>query len=239
MSNSCIGDSKNPPKNLGRTKGASPRSTSKAKKHPLSGKSNRGLSKGGLSPKGPIGAKRALSGQFLLFPRGCGVQRNWSRSAPKRPRPALKWHQFAPKRPDFPGRISPRFSLKIWGISQESAKGAGGKGARVINCHNFFFTPDRETRRIDHATTEDTAERKMRICDPGPLYAGPLSALLTLAKAPFRQAGYVFSCLLFFFLRGPSVVITTTLAQAAAGGNRKPSSSQPRSSRLAPFQQVV
>ena len=55
--------------------------------------------------------------QFLLFPRGCGVQRNWSRSAPKRPRPALKWRQFAPKRPDFPGRISPRFSLKIWGLS--------------------------------------------------------------------------------------------------------------------------
>ena len=27
---------------------------------------------------------------------------------------------------------------------QESAKGTGGKGARVINCHNFFFTPDRE-----------------------------------------------------------------------------------------------
>ena len=72
---------------------------------------------GGLARKGPIGPKRALSGQFLLFPRGCGVQRNWSRSAPKRPRPALKWRQFAPKRPDFPGRISPRFSLKIWGLS--------------------------------------------------------------------------------------------------------------------------
>ena len=46
--------------------------------------------------------------------------------------------------------------------SLESAKGAGGKGARVINCHNFFFTPDRETRRIDHTTTEGTAERKLR-----------------------------------------------------------------------------
>ena len=33
---------------------------------------------GGLARKGPIGPKRALSGQFLLFPRGCGVQRNWS-----------------------------------------------------------------------------------------------------------------------------------------------------------------
>ena len=81
------------------------------------GNPNGGLAKGGLARKGPIGPKRALSGQFLLFPRGCGVQRNWSRSAPKRPRPALKWRQFAPKRPDFPGRISPRFSLKIWGLS--------------------------------------------------------------------------------------------------------------------------
>ena len=35
MSNSCIGDSTNPPKNLDRTKGASHRSTSKVKKHPL------------------------------------------------------------------------------------------------------------------------------------------------------------------------------------------------------------
>ena len=71
------------------------------------GNPNGGLAKGGLARKGPIGPKRALSGQFLLFPRGCAVQRNWSRSAPKRPRPALKWRQFAPKRPDFPGRIPP------------------------------------------------------------------------------------------------------------------------------------
>ena len=81
------------------------------------GNPNGGLAKGGLARKGPIVPKRVLSGQFLLFPRGCGVQRNWSRSAPKRPRPALKWRQFAPKRPDFPGRISPRFSLKIRGLS--------------------------------------------------------------------------------------------------------------------------
>ena len=76
-----------------------------------------GLAKGGLARKAPIGPKRALSGQSLLFPRGCGVRRNWSRSAPKRPRQALKRLQSAPKRPDSPGRISPRFSLKIWGLS--------------------------------------------------------------------------------------------------------------------------
>ena len=35
MSNSCIGDNINPPKNLDTAKGASPRSTSKSKKHPL------------------------------------------------------------------------------------------------------------------------------------------------------------------------------------------------------------
>ena len=61
-------------------------------------------------------------------------------------------------------------------MSQESAKGAGGKGARVINCHNFFFTPDRETRRIDHTTTEGTAERKMRqFATPAPFR--PFSSL--------------------------------------------------------------
>ena len=72
-------------------------------------------------------------------------------------------------------------------LFQESAKGAGGKGARVINCHKFFFTPDRETRRIDTTTTEGTAERKnATICDPGPLYAGPLSALLIIQVINYR-----------------------------------------------------
>ena len=52
----------------------------------LGGNPKGGLAKGGLAQKAPIGPKRALSGQFLLFPRGCGVRRNWSRSAPKRPR---------------------------------------------------------------------------------------------------------------------------------------------------------
>ena len=62
------------------------------------------------------------------------------------------------------------------GLYQESAKGAGGKGARVINCHNFFFTPDslRETRRIEHTTTEGTAERKMRqFATPTPFTPAP------------------------------------------------------------------
>ena len=81
------------------------------------GNPNGGLAKGGLARKGPIGPKRALSGQFLLFPRGRGVQRNWSRSAPKRPRPALKWRQFAPKRArfsrkDFPPIFSENLGLK-------------------------------------------------------------------------------------------------------------------------------
>ena len=58
------------------------------------------------------------------------------------------------------------FGVEFW--IQESAKGAGGKGARVINCHNFFFTPDRETRRIDHTTTEGTAERKCDNLRPRP-----------------------------------------------------------------------
>ena len=71
---------------------------------------------------------------------------------------------------------------------QESAKGAGGKGARVINCHNFFFTPDRETRRIDHTTTEGTAERKMRqFATPAPFTPAPFRAFLD------RRKGLVYS----------------------------------------------
>ena len=45
-----------------------------------------GLANGGLAQKAPIRPKKALSGEFLLPPRGCEVQRNRSRSAPKRPR---------------------------------------------------------------------------------------------------------------------------------------------------------
>ena len=66
-----------------------------------------GLAKGGLAQKAPIGPKKAFSGEFLLAPRGCEVRRNRS----------LKRLQSAPKRPDFPGRIFARFSLKIWGLS--------------------------------------------------------------------------------------------------------------------------
>ena len=83
----------------------------------LSGKSKRGLSKGGLSPKGANRAKKgpfgAISGNFCSSPVAVGCRG----IGPDRPRPALKWRQFAPKRPDFPGRMSPRFSLKIWGLS--------------------------------------------------------------------------------------------------------------------------
>ena len=74
----------------------------------------------------------------------------------------------------FQTQISVRHLPGMGGGSQESAKGAGGKGARVLNCHNFFFTPDRETRRIDHTTTEGTAERKMRqFATPAPFTPAP------------------------------------------------------------------
>ena len=43
-----------------------------------------GLAKGGLARKAPIGPKRALSGQLLLFPRGCGLRRNWSPIGPEK-----------------------------------------------------------------------------------------------------------------------------------------------------------
>ena len=76
----------------------------------LQGNPNGGLANGGLARKSPIGPKRALSGQFLLFPRGCGVRKNWSRSALKRPRSALKrpqWEEGPPEitRADFECRF--------------------------------------------------------------------------------------------------------------------------------------
>ena len=46
---------------------------------------NGGLANRGLTRKAPVGPKRAFSGQFLLFPRGREVRRNWSCLAPKRP----------------------------------------------------------------------------------------------------------------------------------------------------------
>ena len=76
-------------------------------------KSKRGLSKRGLGLKGANWAKKGLFGAISALPHGCEVRRNWSRSAPKRPRYTLKRPQSAPKRPDFPGRISHWISLKI------------------------------------------------------------------------------------------------------------------------------
>ena len=91
-----------------------------------------------------------------------------------------KWTEIKPSRVGRPGGfvgMGRGGGCKGKGISlpqhQESAKGAGGKGARVINCHNFFFALDRETRRIDH-TTEGTAERKMRqFATPAPFTPAP------------------------------------------------------------------
>ena len=83
-----------------------------------SGKSKRGLSKGGLGPKGANWAKKGPFGAISALPSWLwGAEELVPRSAPKRPRSALKRPQFAPKRPDFPGRICPRFALKIWGLS--------------------------------------------------------------------------------------------------------------------------
>ena len=70
------------------------------------------------------------------------------------------------------------------GQDQESAKGAGGKGACVINCHNFFFTPDGNKENRPHNNGRHRRTKNATICDPGPLYAGPLSALLTRGGKP-------------------------------------------------------
>ena len=72
------------------------------------GKSKRGLSKRGLKRR-RLGPKRPFRGNFCCLLRSCEVGRNRSQSAPKR-------LQSGPKRPDLPGRIFARFSLKIWGL---------------------------------------------------------------------------------------------------------------------------
>ena len=46
-------------------------------------------------------------------------------------------------------------------LCQESAKGAGGKGARVINCHNFFFTPGKQGEQ----TTQQRKAQQNEKCD--------------------------------------------------------------------------
>ena len=62
-----------------------------------------------MARKAPIGPKRALSGQFPLFPRGGGVRRNWSRSAPKRP---ICPEKARFRREDFPPIFSENLGLK-------------------------------------------------------------------------------------------------------------------------------
>ena len=99
---------------------------------------------------------------------------------------------------ELPTNLLPKFLPIYHSISQESAKGAGGKGARVINCHNFFFTPDRETRRIDHTTTEGTAERKMR----------QFATLAPFTPAPFRP---------FWISCGRNLKISSARASGVSG----------------------
>ena len=62
-------------------------------------------------------AKRALSGRFLLFPRGCEVQRSWCRSVPKRSRSGPGKAPSSPENARFSRKDVPRFSPKIWGLS--------------------------------------------------------------------------------------------------------------------------
>ena len=68
------------------------------------GNLNGGLANGGLARKVPIGAKRALSGQFLLFPRGCEVRRK----GPDRARKGAETLE----RPHSPPIFSEKFGLK-------------------------------------------------------------------------------------------------------------------------------
>ena len=47
--------------------------------------------------------------------------------------------------------------------NQESAKGAGGKGARVINCHNFFLHPRQGNK--ENRPTQQRKARQNEKCD--------------------------------------------------------------------------
>ena len=79
-----------------------------------SGKSKGGPSKGGLGPKGANWAKKGPFGAISALPPWL-----WGAEelVPIGPEKAPIGPEFAPRRPDFAGRISPRFSLKIWGLS--------------------------------------------------------------------------------------------------------------------------
>ena len=62
--------------------------------------------------------------------------------------------------------LSPRSkNKKLSYKNQESAKGAGGKGARVINCHNFFSTPDTVTGKQEEQTTQQRKAQQNEKCD--------------------------------------------------------------------------
>ena len=82
------------------------------------GNLNEDLANRGLARKAPIGPKRALSGEFLLFPCGCEARKKLVSIGPKNA-------QIGPaKAPISRGKARfsraadpPRFSLRIWGLS--------------------------------------------------------------------------------------------------------------------------
>ena len=77
------------------------------------GNPNGGLANGGLARKAPIGPKRALSGQFLLFPRGCGCGGIGPEKAPIGPEKAPICPEKARfPRKDFPLIFSENLGLK-------------------------------------------------------------------------------------------------------------------------------
>ena len=83
-----------------------------------SGKSKRGLSKGGLGPKGANWAQKGPFRAISALPSWLwGAEELVPIGPEKAPIGPEKATICPEKAPDFPGRISPRFSLKIWGLS--------------------------------------------------------------------------------------------------------------------------
>ena len=72
MSNSCVGDSTTPPKNLDRTNSASAGSTSKAKKHPLAKAGDKSIKKSDLklTKTEKISGRSPFAALLLRHPEG-------------------------------------------------------------------------------------------------------------------------------------------------------------------------
>ena len=124
----------------------------------LSGKSKGGLSKGGLGPKGANWAKKGPFGAISALPPWVWGAEELVPIGPEEAPTGPEKAPISPEKARFPRKDFPPIFSENLGLKSRVRKGAGG-----INCHNFFFTPDRETRRIDH--TQQRKAQQNEKCD--------------------------------------------------------------------------